>query len=154
MHQPLTERSMHTQAGATIGTLEYMSPECCAGSYGEDIDTRSDVYAWRVLAELIAGSTPLTVQVRNSSELDLLRRIREKTRSRRASGRPDARLSAARRDLDCRSEGVEKDRARRYETASALARDLRAIRDGEPVEAACSSSTVCASLPGGIGAKC
>ena len=139
MHQPLTERSMHTQAGATIGTLEYMSPEQ-AGSYGEDIDTRSDVYALgAVLYELIAGSTPLDrASLRNSSELDLLRRIREEDPPPPSVRQTDARLSrAVRGDLDwVVMKVLEKDRARRYETASALARDLRRYLDGEPVEAA------------------
>ncbi len=139
MHQPLTERSMHTQAGAMIGTLEYMSPEQ-AGSFGEDIDTRSDVYALgAVLYELITGSTPLGgASLRNSSELDIRRRIQEEDPPPPSVRQTDTKLSrAVRGDLDwVVMKAIEKDRARRYETVNALARDLRRYLDGQPVEAA------------------
>src|SRR5262249_30543201 len=56
--QRLTERSLCTEAGSFIGTLEYMSPEQ-AGLNGLDIDTRSDIYALgAVLYELLTGSVP------------------------------------------------------------------------------------------------
>ncbi len=56
--QKLTEQTMHTQLGVMIGTPAYMSPEQ-AEMTGQDIDTRTDVYALGVmLYELLVGALP------------------------------------------------------------------------------------------------
>ena len=56
--QRLTERTMFTEFGQVIGTLEYMSPEQ-AKLNQLDIDTRSDIYSLGVLLyELLTGTTP------------------------------------------------------------------------------------------------
>ena len=60
--QRLTERTLFTQHGAIVGTLEYMSPEQAENS-SSDVDTRSDVYSLGVLLyELMTGTTPLERQ--------------------------------------------------------------------------------------------
>jgi non-specific serine/threonine protein kinase/serine/threonine-protein kinase len=56
--QKLTAQTMHTQLGVMIGTPAYMSPEQ-AEMTGQDIDTRTDVYALGVmLYELLVGALP------------------------------------------------------------------------------------------------
>ena len=58
MHEPLTERSLHTGFAQMLGTPTYMSPEQAALS-GLDIDTRSDVYSLGVLLyEMVTGYMP------------------------------------------------------------------------------------------------
>jgi serine/threonine protein kinase len=152
--QRLTERTLFTQLGAIIGTPEYMSPEQ-AGMSGLDVDTRSDIYCLGVLLyELLTGSTPLRREtLRQAGFDDVLRRIREEE-----PPRPSTRLSqstdtlpsiSAQRHIEparlrklVRGEldwivmkALEKDRTRRYETASGLARDIERYLNGEPVEA-------------------
>src|SRR5262249_36780194 len=57
--QKLTDRTLFTEFGAVVGTLEYMSPEQ-AELNQLDIDTRSDIYSLGVLLyELLTGTTPL-----------------------------------------------------------------------------------------------
>src|SRR5258707_12489719 len=74
----LTERTLYTEFGTMIGTLEYMSPEQ-AELNNQDIDTRSDIYSLGVLLyELLSGTTPLTAErLKKSAFLELLRAIRE-----------------------------------------------------------------------------
>src|SRR5207248_2203528 len=56
--QKLTERTLFTQYGAMVGTLEYISPEQAEMS-ALGVDTRSDIYSLGVLLyELLTGSTP------------------------------------------------------------------------------------------------
>src|SRR5262249_52907547 len=119
-----------------------------------DVDTRSDVYSLGVLLyELLTGSTPLGDRLKKTALEELLRLIREEEPPRPSTrlsqsgdalpaisscrGPEPARLGEAPRgDLDwIVMKAVEKDRTRRYETASGLARDLQRHLADEPVEA-------------------
>ena len=151
--QKLTEKTMFTGLGQIVGTLEYMSPEQAQPNQ-LDIDTRSDVYSLGVvLYELLAGDTPFDKQrLRSAAWDEMLRIIREEE-----PPKPSTRLSssdalpsvAANRKIDptklsalVRGEldwivmqALEKDRARRYETASALAADVQHYLNDEAVVA-------------------
>jgi serine/threonine protein kinase len=150
----LTERTMFTQFGVIVGTFEYMSPE--QAEMGVlDVDTRSDIYSLgAVLYELLAGSTPLEqAKLRGAAFTEILRRIREeeppKPSTRLGESKDQVATIAARRQTDparlkklVRGEldwiamkALEKDRSRRYESASALARDIERYLAGDPVEA-------------------
>ncbi len=151
--QRLTDRTMFTEFGQVLGTMEYMSPEQ-AKLNQLDIDTRSDIYSLGVLLyELLVGSTPFEGKRLHEAALDeMLRIIREED-----PPKPSTRLSSsetlpsiaanrhiepARLSKDVRGEldwivmkALEKDRNRRYETANRFAADIeRHLRD-EPVEA-------------------
>jgi serine/threonine protein kinase/tetratricopeptide (TPR) repeat protein len=156
--QKLTEKSMFTEFGQVIGTLEYMSPEQ-AEMNQLDVDTRSDVYSLGVLLyELLTGTTPLDgKRMRSLAFMEMLRMIREDE-----PPRPSNRLStldtlpsvAANRQTEpARLSGLlrgeldwivlmalDKDRNRRYESANGLAQDIQRYLQDEPV-AACPPSS-------------
>ena len=152
--QHLTERTLYTELGVMIGTPEYMSPEQ-AEMGGLDIDTRTDVYALGViLYELLTGALPFDrKELRQAGFAEIQRMIREEE-----PPRPSTRLtqlgpastqaatnrrteirrlaSDLRGDLDwVTMKALEKDRTRRYETANALAVDVRHHLSHEPVSA-------------------
>jgi serine/threonine protein kinase/tetratricopeptide (TPR) repeat protein len=156
--QRLTERTMFTQYGQIIGTLEYMSPEQAEMSQ-LGVDTRSDIYSLGVmLYELLTGSTPLQRQrLREAGLAEMLKMIKEeeppKPSTRLSSAQESAKIAAARRteptklaklvrgELDwIVMKCLEKDRARRYDTANGLARDIERYLHDEAVEA-CPPST-------------
>ncbi|HVU63579.1 MAG TPA: serine/threonine-protein kinase, partial [Phycisphaerales bacterium] len=154
------ERTAFTDLRQFIGTPEYMSPEQAgmgdrADGGGVDIDTRSDVYSLGVLLyELLVGATPFDArQLRSAAFAEMQRIIREVD-----PPKPSTRLStletlasvAACRQVEPRRMGalvrgdldwivmkcLEKDRARRYETANGLAADVQRHLNGEAVVAA------------------
>jgi WD40 repeat protein/serine/threonine protein kinase len=158
IHQQLTERTIYTQFAQMIGTPLYMSPEQAEMS-GLDIDTRSDIYSLGVLLyELLTGTTPLEKKRFAQAAYDEVRRlIREEE-----APRPSQRLSTSeklpsiaasrkteptklarmlRGELDwIVMKALEKDRTRRYETASGFAADVQHYLRDEPVQA-CPPST-------------
>ncbi|MGD9632304.1 MAG: protein kinase [Pirellulales bacterium] len=151
--QKLTDRTMFTEFGQVIGTLEYMSPEQ-AKLNQLDIDTRSDIYSLGVLLyELVSGSTPFERKRLQGAALDeVLRIIRDEEpptpSSRLSTAGQLAQLAASRRSEPKRltdqvkgeldwvvMKALEKDRNRRYETAGGLALDLQHYLLDEPVSA-------------------
>jgi len=152
--QKLTERSLFTQYGTLIGTLEYMSPEQAEMS-ALGVDTRSDIYSLGVLLyELLTGSTPLTYKrVREAAFGEVLRLIREEEPPKPStrlseSGEHLASISAQRHTEPAKiaklvrgeldwivMKTLEKDRNRRYETANDFAADVQRYLNDEPVQA-------------------
>ena len=151
----LTERTVFTEFRQMIGTPEYMSPEQ-AGDSAEDVDTRTDVYATGVLLyELLTGATPFdSRRLRSAAFGELQRIIREEdppkpsTRVRskvttlgmvaqRRSTLPAKLSSAIQGELDwIVMKAMDKDRARRYESAGSMAADIQRYLTGHAVHAA------------------
>ena len=152
IEQKLTERTLFTQYGTMVGTLEYMSPEQAEMS-ALGVDTRSDIYSLGVLLyELLTGSTPLShKRMKEAAYAEILRLIKEVEPPRLSarlseSGRALVSISAQRQmepaklsqlmrgELDwIVMKTLEKDRNRRYETASGFAADVQRYLNDEPV---------------------
>ena len=153
--QKLTDKTLFTGFTQMIGTPLYMSPEQAEMSE-PDIDTRSDIFSAGVLLyELLTGTTPFDSQRLKSASFDELRRIiREEEPPRPSTRLTTLALEAAstvgtQRKSDPRQltrlfrgeldwivmKCLEKDRTRRYETASALAGDVERYLHDEPVQA-------------------
>ena len=151
--QRLTDKTLFTAFTAFLGTPAYMSPEQAEMS-GLDIDTRSDIYSLGVLLyEVLTGRPPFDPEALFRAGLDECRRTLREEEPPRPSTRlatmleRDLTTAAQQRRTDSRKlihllrgdldwvvmKCLEKDRTRRYETASDLAADLLRHLESEPV---------------------
>jgi tRNA A-37 threonylcarbamoyl transferase component Bud32 len=152
--QPLTGHTSLTAFQQFIGTPAYMSPEQ-AEMGPQDIDTRSDIYTLGVLLyELLTGQVPFEKKALLQAGFDEMRRLIREQEPPKPSTRLATALAATpqsavrtpqlkevRGDLDwIVMKCLEKDRARRYETASGLAQDVLRHLSNEPVTAAAPSA--------------
>jgi len=153
-NQQLTEKTLFTRYAHMIGTPAYMSPEQAQMS-GLDIDTRSDIYSLGVLLyELLTGTVPFPdKELLEAGYLEMQRIISEEepirpstklstlgdTLTEIANQRcctPDMLRKTIRGDLDwIVMKSLEKNRTRRYETASSFRRDIQRYLQHEPVHA-------------------
>lgn len=152
IHSEQMERTVFTESRQLVGTPTYMSPEQAATD-GADVDTRSDIYSLGVLLyELLTGTTPFDAKKLLSAGFDemvrVIREVEPEKPSTRFSTLGDTGTQVAQRrhtdshklrimlrgDLDWIAlKCLDKNRTRRYATASALAEDIQRHLNNEPV---------------------
>ena len=121
--------TIQTDVGQLVGTIPYMSPEQAGGDVTE-LDTRSDVYALGVLGyEMLAGRLPY--ELKNKMIHEAVRVIREDDPTPLSSidrvFRGDVETIIAK--------ALQKERTRRYQSASDLGSDIRRYLSDQPIVA-------------------
>ncbi|MBL8820143.1 MAG: protein kinase [Planctomyces sp.] len=153
LNHELTDRTLFTHFSQMIGTPLYMAPEQAEMS-GLDIDTRSDIYSLGViLYELLTGTTPFDRDTINKLGFDGFRKALREQEPQRPSARVSTVRAASRSTLEDQRQlstddvsgklqreldwivmkALEKNRDRRYETATAMADDVQRYLNGEQV---------------------
>lgn len=150
--QPLTERTLLTRLHHFIGTPQYVSPEQATRD-GTEIDTRSDIYSLGViLFELLTGTTPVEKTSLENAAIDeivrLIRDIEAPALSNRLNLLQERSGEIARTrntdeirlrkvlsgELDwITSKSLSKEADRRYDSAAALADDIKRYLQRQPV---------------------
>jgi serine/threonine protein kinase len=148
----LIDHTLHTGFAQLVGTPLYMSPEQASTNH-LGVDTRSDVYSLGVLLyELLTGTTPFDKDRLTKVGFDEMRRIIREEEPETVSTRlaktksnnsrpptpfhPSSFIPHPFPELDwIVMKALEKDRTRRYESASALAADIQRYLSGELVQA-------------------
>ena len=150
--QQFSDDNLHTRVGTLIGTPGYMSPEQ-AGVVSLDVDVRADVYSLGVLLyELLVGFQPVETTIAAKGLFEIQKAIRDEEPLRpgrrlsqiteeagqQVSQNRATRLSALRRRLESDIEWIllkalDKNRERRYQSATEFSADIARFVDGMPV---------------------
>src|SRR5262249_51449607 len=116
-----------TATGMVVGTPSYMAPEQAEGA-AKKISPATDVWALgAILYELVTGQPPF----RSETPLQTLQRVRHEEPIPPTRLRPNVPRDMNALCLKC----LEKEPARRYASAEALADDLRRFLQNEPIRA-------------------
>jgi serine/threonine-protein kinase len=115
---------VHTNPGIVMGTVAYMSPE---QGRGTEVDARTDIWSLGVvLYEMVAGRTPFEGETSSHVIVSILER--EPPPLAHGPERPDELRRIILKALD-------KNKATRYQSASALADDLKSLKEKLKLEA-------------------